>query len=183
VLTHVACDQQRRAADAALARDADRYRAAATELLTTIEDLDTLLATRPEYRLDTWLAEAVSWASTPAEAELYEANARRILTVWGHSRSELHDYSGRHWGGLVGSFYLPRWRRWYEHIERALGTGSPYRAREFEASLIEWEERWTTGRSDRTVERSEMATPGPDTAGGTLAVVRTLMPRYRAFRG
>ncbi|MEV4032506.1 alpha-N-acetylglucosaminidase [Streptomyces umbrinus] len=183
VLTHVACDQQRRAADAALTRDADRFRAAATELLTTIEDLDTLLATRPEYRLDTWLAEAHSWASTPAEAELYEANARRILTVWGHSRSELHDYSGRHWAGLVGSFYLPRWRRWYAYIAEALETGSPYRAQEFEASLIEWEERWTTERSDRTVERSEKATPGPDTAGTTLAVVRTLMPRYRAFRG
>ena len=94
----------------------------------------------------------------------------------GHSRSELHDYSGRHWAGLVRSFYLPRWRRWYEHIAGALESGSPYRAQEFEASLIEWEERWTA-------ERSETTPPGPDTAGATLDVVRTLMPRYRASRG
>ncbi|MEV0224493.1 alpha-N-acetylglucosaminidase [Streptomyces sp. NPDC050704] len=175
VLTHVACGQQRRAADAALARDADRFRVAVTALLTTIEDLDTLLATRPEHRLAGWLADARSWAATPAEADLYEANARRILTLWGHARSELHDYSGRHWSGLVRSFYLPRWQRWYEHIAHALETGSPYRAEEFETSLIDWEEHWTT-------LRGETARPGPDTAGTTLDAVRTLMPRYRAHR-
>lgn len=176
VLTHVACAHQRRAADAALARDADGFRAAATALLTTIEDLDATLATRPEYRLDAWLLDARSWATTPAEAELYEAGARRILTVWGHSRSELHDYSGRHWAGLVRSFHLPRWRSWYEHIDRALKNGSPYRAGEFEACLIDWEERWIADRTRTT-------TPGTRAAGTTLDVVRTLMPRYRASRG
>ncbi|TLS45255.1 alpha-N-acetylglucosaminidase [Streptomyces montanus] len=176
VLTHAACEQQWRAADAALARDADRFDSAARALLATIEDLDELLATRPEYRLDAWLADARSWASTPAEAELYEADARRILTLWGHARSELHDYSGRHWAGLVRSFHLPRWRRWYEHIGRAIETGSPYRAEEFEASLIDWEEGWIAGRS-------EVTTPGPHAARSTLDVVRTLMPRYRAPRG
>ncbi|MFE9682299.1 alpha-N-acetylglucosaminidase [Streptomyces sp. NPDC006285] len=175
VLTHVACERQWRAADAALARDADRFHRAADELLATVEDLDTLLATRPEYRLDAWLADARGWATTPAEADLYEAGARRLLTLWGHTRSTLHDYSGRHWAGLVRTFHLPRWRSWCEHITRAMETGSPYRAEEFEASLLAQEERWAAGRSRTTA-------PGPDTAGETLDVVRTLMPRYRAAR-
>ncbi|MGP4046033.1 alpha-N-acetylglucosaminidase C-terminal domain-containing protein [Streptomyces sp. 2A115] len=80
---------------------------------------------------------------------------------------------GRHWSGLVRSFHLPRWRHWCEHIAQALETGSPCRAEEFEASLIDWEERWTA-------LRGETAPPGPDTTGATLDVVRTLMPRYRA---
>ncbi|PSM40668.1 alpha-N-acetylglucosaminidase [Streptomyces dioscori] len=176
VLTHAACERQWRAADAALARDAEGFHRAARALLTTIEDLDTLLATRPEHRLDAWLADARAWATTPAEADLYETDARRLLTLWGHPHSKLHDYSGRHWAGLVGTFHLPRWRSWYEHIARALETGNPYRAKEFEASLLAQEERWVAGRSGPTP-------PEADTAGTTLDVVRTLMPRYRVLRG
>ncbi|KAA0940531.1 alpha-N-acetylglucosaminidase [Streptomyces apricus] len=175
LLTHAACAHQWRAADAAVARDADRFHRAAGELLDTIGDLDDLLATRPEYRLDTWLADARAWATTPADADLYEGNARRLLTLWGHTRSELHDYSGRHWAGLVRTFHLPRWRSWYEHVARALETGSPYPAEEFEASLLAQEERWVADRGATTP-------PGPDTAAATLDVVRTLMPRYRVLR-
>ncbi|MFI1213827.1 alpha-N-acetylglucosaminidase [Streptomyces sp. NPDC020802] len=176
VLTHLACERQWRAADAALARDAEAFHRAAGDLLDIIGDLDTLLATRPEHRLDTWLDDARSWATTPAEAELYEANARRVLTLWGHTHSKLHDYSGRHWAGLVRTFYLPRWRSWYEHIARALESGSPYPAKDFEESLLAQEEWWVA-------DRGPTAAPEPDTAAATLDVVRTLMPRYRVPGG
>ncbi|MDT0447354.1 alpha-N-acetylglucosaminidase [Streptomyces johnsoniae] len=172
VLTHLACARQLRAADAALARDADGFAAAADALLGTVADLDALLATRPEYRLADWLEAARGWAATPSEARLYEANARRVLTLWGHSRSELHDYAGRHWAGLVRSFHLPRWRRWCTHIAEAIRDGAPYRAEEFEASMIAWEERWVAG--DVPEEP-----PGPRAGATTAGVAQELWSRHR----
>ncbi|MEO3753292.1 alpha-N-acetylglucosaminidase [Streptomyces sp. B6B3] len=171
VLTHLACARQRRAADAALVRDADAFATAAAELLAVLANLDDLLSTRPEYRLDGWLADAAGWATTPEEAALYDANARRILTVWGHPHSELHDYAGRHWAGLVGSFYLPRWRRWCEEVARALRVGAAFDAEGFEASLVDWEERWVAGAAGT-------ASPPPATET-TAAVARGLLARYR----
>ncbi|WP_049576911.1 alpha-N-acetylglucosaminidase [Streptomyces sp. SBT349] len=173
LLTHAACAWQERAADAALARDAGAFDAAANALLTAVADLDAILATRPEYQLDDWLADARSWAGTPAEAALYEANARRILTVWGHGTSELHDYAGRHWAGLVRSFHLPRWRRWHERVAGALAAGSPFPAEEFEAELIAWEERWIATTGDPAPPREDAP------AGATPDVARTLLARYR----
>lgn len=170
VLTQLACRWQWQAADAALARDADAFEAAATALLAVIEDLDTLLATRPEYQLDDWLQDARRQSPDPAESALYEANARRLLTVWGHPGSALHDYAGRHWAGLVRSFHLPRWRRWHVQIAAALRTGAPLAAREFEASMTDWEERWIAAGPETE--------PGPSTAT-TAEVGRALLARYR----
>ena len=42
-------------------------------------------------------------------AELYELNARTLVTLWDKT-SHLHEYSYRLWGGLVSSFYYPRWK-------------------------------------------------------------------------
>lgn len=34
-------------------------------------------------------------------------NARRIVTVWG---PPVDDYAARIWSGLIGSYYLERWK-------------------------------------------------------------------------
>ncbi len=182
VLTHLACARQWAAADAAVARDAAGFADAAGALLEVLADLEELLGTRPEDEDDLggWLADAAGWATTRDEAALYEANARRLLTVWGHPRSELHDYSGRHWAGLVRSFYLPRWRRWCVAVAGAIEAGTPYPAEEFEASLIDWEERWIAATPESAPFRPAADTAAATTAATTTAAVaRALVARHR----
>ena len=59
------------------------------------------------------LAEARGAARGADAAAVFEANLRAQLTVWGaggvDGDSEVSDYANREWGGLVGSFYAPRW--------------------------------------------------------------------------
>ncbi len=98
--------------------------------------------------LSSWTGRARSWAKSAEEAELYESNARRLITLWGDGRSRLHDYSGRHWAGLVATFYLPRWRRWAEYLHECLVTNRDPDEESFTKELIEWEERWCSGSQD-----------------------------------
>ncbi|HLS15448.1 MAG TPA: alpha-N-acetylglucosaminidase TIM-barrel domain-containing protein [Beutenbergiaceae bacterium] len=89
-----------------------RNHGAARRFLTVFEDLEELLATRSEFRYDHWEAEALRWAESPEDARLLADNARRLVTVWGHSGDGyLDDYSARYWAGLVG-YYRQRWQQW-----------------------------------------------------------------------
>ncbi|MGC0272578.1 alpha-N-acetylglucosaminidase TIM-barrel domain-containing protein [Pseudactinotalea sp. Z1739] len=85
---------------------------AAERFLTVFDDLDALLATRPEYRYDHWEAQALRWATSDEDARVLADNARRLVTVWGQvGDGYLDDYSARYWSGLVG-YYGRRWREW-----------------------------------------------------------------------
>ncbi|MGC0252452.1 alpha-N-acetylglucosaminidase TIM-barrel domain-containing protein [Pseudactinotalea sp. Z1748] len=85
---------------------------AAERFLTVFDDLEALLATRPEYRYDHWEAQALRWATSDEDARVLTDNARRLVTVWGQvGDGYLDDYAARYWSGLVG-YYGRRWREW-----------------------------------------------------------------------
>ncbi|MEU4227051.1 alpha-N-acetylglucosaminidase TIM-barrel domain-containing protein [Nonomuraea sp. NPDC026600] len=121
-----------------MARVADRYYLDAVEqsvsrgtpglpeiarFLRAFEDLDRMLAARPEYTFQHWESKALSWAAGPADRDVLLDNARRIITVWGSTDSPLlDDYAGRHWSGLVGGYYRDRWELWARGLDRALAT-------------------------------------------------------------
>ncbi|WP_408964330.1 alpha-N-acetylglucosaminidase [Nonomuraea angiospora] len=93
--------------------------------LRVFEDLDRMLACRPEYTFQRWEAKARSWAADAADRDVLADNARRIITVWGTPDSPLlDDYAGRHWAGLVGGYYRDRWELWARGLGRAL-AGDP----------------------------------------------------------
>ena len=94
---------------------------AVTRFLAIFTDLDRLLATRPEFNLQAWEAQAASWAIDPAERTLLLDNARRIVTVWNPASPLLEDYAGRIWAGLVGGYYRERWQAWSEGLAAAAG--------------------------------------------------------------
>lgn len=94
--------------DAGGVRDHD----AAASFFGVFDDLEELLATRQEFRYDTWEQEARRWATGPEEDQLLADNARRLVTVWGHvGDGYLDDYSARYWAGLLG-YYRRRWQHW-----------------------------------------------------------------------
>jgi alpha-N-acetylglucosaminidase len=73
-----------------------------------MRELDGLLRCHPLHRLDRWVRFARAWGDTPAEADYYERDAKRQVTVWGGD-TILSDYAAKLWSGLVGGYYRGRW--------------------------------------------------------------------------
>ena len=103
-----------------------RYRHAAdcSELsrhqLELMRDLDELLATRKEFLLGPWLADARRWGETPEEQDRCEQGARELLTTWSGQDTDTNDYANRQWSGLVGTYYLARWQTWLDALQASI---------------------------------------------------------------
>ncbi|MFD7026198.1 alpha-N-acetylglucosaminidase TIM-barrel domain-containing protein [Promicromonospora sukumoe] len=108
---------------AARAGDPDGVREDMARLRTDLLRLDDLAAARPETRVSTWIDAARAWGDTPAERDTMEREARSLVSVWGGQHNGLHDYSGRHWQGLVRDLYLPRWQAWADWLADAAEAG------------------------------------------------------------
>lgn len=133
---------QKKITQAYRAKDKAIFRKLSQEFLQLILWQDTLLATRPEFRLGTWLERAKAKGETEDEKKLYEWNARVQITTWGNRQAAdkggLRDYSHREWAGLLKDFYYPRWKAYFDLLEKRL-TGE-------QVEDIDWyafEEPWT----------------------------------------
>jgi alpha-N-acetylglucosaminidase len=147
--------------------DFERY---SQRFLTLIDDMDRLLATRKDFLLGTWLEDARRWGKTPEEKNLYEFNARDLITLWGDKNSPLHDYACRQWSGLLRGFYKPRWQMFFHHLDSCLKSGAALNMRSFDKQVKDWEWQWVHGH--------EAYPTRP--AGDPVAVARELYKKYRA---
>lgn len=118
----------------------------ASVLDAALVELDALAATRPEGLVGRWIADARSWATTRDEAAALERDARRLVSVWGHQTSGLHDYSGRHWSGLIRDLYRPRWRAWSSWLGAAARDARTPDVDALRAEIIRIEEDWAAAR-------------------------------------
>jgi alpha-N-acetylglucosaminidase len=150
-------------------KDRPACRTAAARLLQLIRDMDELAATRQEFLLGRWIAEARAWGANDEERKLNEWNARNILTLWGPKDSSLKDYANRQWSGLLADFYLPRWKMFFERLDTALAEGQAFDAKRFEQDVRTWEEQWT--------HRTDAYPTAP--RGDSVAVAKKLWARYR----
>ena len=140
-----------------LAGDAAAFEEKKAAFLTLLADFDRLLALRKEWRLQTWIESARALGDTEEEKDLYEYNARAQITIWGNEENSLlFDYAWKEWSGLVGTYYLGRWRIFLDMLSRRLEAGDPYRddglpmfedriiwrASPFYSDLADWENRW-----------------------------------------
>lgn len=122
------------------------FRSGYESFLGMIKDIDALLSTEPFFHVNGWIESARNVcnemaAATDADRDWMEWNARTLITVWGDrlSASRLHDYSNREWGGMLSSFYLPRWKLFFDAVER--GDELPD-----EDGWYEIENEWTSNR-------------------------------------
>lgn len=99
---------------------------------TLLLGIDAILGQHPTLRLDRWVNFAKKHAVNPEQEHQYATNARRIVTVWG---PPVDDYSARIWSGLVGTYYLGRWKHYYE----SRLTGKPF-------DMAKWELDWVEGK-------------------------------------
>lgn len=133
--------------------------ARAKQAFDLMEQMDTLLAAHPIYRLERWLELARACATTPEELRQYEWNARMQVTLWGGTR--LSDYAAKVWSGLVRDYYLPRWKLFFEQLDSGQTTG-----------VREWEKSW--------VERTEFSPTRPPK--DPLAFARQLTKRLERLQ-
>lgn len=111
------------------------------KLLDLLSSLDSVLLTNENFLLSKWLADARSWAApnSTTEPSYYEYNARNQITLWG-PHGEINDYASKVWGGLVSSYYSPRWRIFVDYL-----TDHPktvYNATILAKSMLTFSEGW-----------------------------------------
>ena len=106
--------------------------AEASALEQTFESLmlrmDALLSAFPTTSMQTWTDRARACGSSAVDADAYESNARRIVTIWG---PPVDDYSARIWGGLIRDYYLPRWKAYFQQLR----SGEKF-------DFTRWENNW-----------------------------------------
>ena len=131
--------------------DRRSYARHSKEFLDLLLAQDRLLATRSEFRVGRWIAQARSLGNTPEEKDLYEWNARVQITTWGNrecaDKGGLRDYAHKEWNGILKDFYYKRWEAWWRMLQGVLDGG--------EMETIDWyamEEPWTVAHNPYPAE-------------------------------
>jgi alpha-N-acetylglucosaminidase len=138
------------------------------QILSLIADLDTLTATRREWLLGKWLANARSWGTTTAESNLCEYNARMLPTTWTSGVNELNDYANREWAGLLSGFYLPRWQQFITNLYAAVDNNQSFNESSARTAIGNWELQW--------INQHQVYPSTP--AGDTLVISSNLFQKY-----
>lgn len=169
VLGNYANVLQQEAADAFHHHDQPRFSETADRFLALIDDMNTLLGTRKDFLLGIWLADARSWGKTTAEKDLYEFNARDLITLWGDKNSPLHDYSCRQWAGLLAGFYKPRWEMFFRQADSCLEHHDTLNMQVFDDHIKDWEWGWVNSHESYPVHP----------AGSSVTVSQDMYDKYR----
>ena len=164
--------------DAYIRKDRPALDSAEARVIGLIADLDTLVGTRREFLLGPWLESAKAWGTTAAERDLYEWNARNIITLWGTKFTEgqnddLNLYAYKQWQGMFSGYYLPRWTEFFARLNKAMDEGKAFDRAPFAAESCEWEKEWSAGHARYQV------LPG----GDAVEVVRRMVGRWRGDAG
>jgi len=122
--------------------NAETFNAYANKFLTVIGDMDTLLASHKDFLLGTWLTSARQMGQTSAEKDLYERNARNLITLWGDKNSPLHDYACKQWAGMLSDFYKPRWQQFFSYVNQQIQQNQPVDENVFGEQIKDWEWNW-----------------------------------------
>lgn len=144
----------------------DKY---SSQFLELIDDMDKLVATRKDFLLGRWLASAKSCATNQQEKNLYERNARDLITLWGNMNSPLNEYSCRQWSGLLSDFYKIRWQKFFQKAKQNLLSGQEMNTAEFQNEIKNWEWNWVNSQKDYPVKPS----------GDCIKTVQALYKKYR----
>lgn len=133
---------QQEFARAHMQKDWERYEEKKTEFLTLIDDMDRMLGSHKDFILGKWLSDARRRGSTPKEKDLFEMNARDLITLWTGPDCKIHEYASKEWSGLLRGFYKQRWLRFFREVESCRDEGREFDQTAFEDSIIPWEWEW-----------------------------------------
>jgi alpha-N-acetylglucosaminidase len=169
VLADYALPLQRKWVNAYRDKNVTDFKKYSRQFIELIDDMNQLLATRNDFLLGKWLADARSCGTTDAEKDLYECNARNLITLWGDADSPLHEYSCRQWSGLMIDFYKVRWQKFFSTIDAALASGKEIDTVRFEKEIAQWEWQWVNSHKNFPTQSS----------GNSIDMVKKLYAKYR----
>jgi len=130
------------------AKDMKKIRTIRKQYIELITDFDNLLATRKEFLLGNWIEDAKAWGETKEEKDLYEWNARNLITLWGKECTEnqyddLNNYALKQWSGMFSRYHLIRWMKFFDEIEAAIQRNEEWDRSQFYIESCEWEKEWS----------------------------------------
>lgn len=135
-----------------------------------MQDMNRLVGTQEDFLFGRWIADARACADNPEDADLYEWNARNILTLWGNKKRNIRDYARRHWAGLISGFYLPRWELFCGYLNDRMDDGSKFNRGAAKKYLVGFEDEWCRKKDSYAVEA----------IGDPVAVSSELLKKYRS---
>jgi alpha-N-acetylglucosaminidase len=150
-------------------KDVVAFKKYSNQYLELMDDMDMLLATRKDFLLGKWIADARRCGTTDAEKALYEQNARDLITLWGDADSPLHEYSCRQWSGLLTDFYKVRWQKFFETTALAMKAGKSVDIVTFDKEISQWEWQWVNTQKNFPTEPT----------GNSIQVAKLLYNKYR----
>jgi alpha-N-acetylglucosaminidase len=142
VLANYANPLQQKMAAAYSSKDKAGFKQYNMQFLQLMDDMDALLSTRKDFLLGKWISEARANGITEKEKNLYEFNARDLVTLWGDKESGLREYSNRQWAGLIKGYYKPRWVMYFSQLDKSLSTGAAFDDQAFDKQVKDWEWQW-----------------------------------------
>jgi alpha-N-acetylglucosaminidase len=148
------------------AGDAAELEKAGNIYISALHDIDRLLATRPEYHLTANIDSARACGATAAESDLYEQNARTLITTWGRD-IENSDYAVKEWTGVMGSYYIPRWEQFIGMLKKSVADHKPADPN-WKKQVSDWDWAWTRDR----------IRPCEPESGNEVTVVRELLNKF-----
>jgi alpha-N-acetylglucosaminidase len=151
VLANHALSLQRKFVLAYQQKDLVSFKKYSSEFIDLIQDMDQLLATRKDFLLGTWVADARRWGVTPGEKALYEMNAKDLITLWGDKDCPLNEYACKQWSGLLNDFYKPRWEQFFNGLKLEMEGKQEFDKEAFTKQIKDWEWKWVNTRKDYPV--------------------------------
>ena len=100
-----------------------------------------MLAVRPEWTIQKWIADARAHGTTDAERDLYGSNAKNSDNHLGQraERACCFGCAWKEWAGLIGSYHIPRWEKFFAMLDEKAKEGFDYPA--YEDTLPVFENR------------------------------------------
>ena len=144
VTSNAALDLYHKAQDSFFNKDVEGLRASSKEFMEWLVLCESVTEDQEERLLGFWIAKArEAGGENAADADLFELNARTVVTLWGVQESGLHEYSYRLWADMVEGFYDVRWKSFWEKVIDSVETGVEFVQTDYVAEITAWEESWT----------------------------------------
>ncbi|KAG0010464.1 hypothetical protein BGZ80_001462 [Entomortierella chlamydospora] len=149
------------------ANDVKKIQEYGRRIVALIKDADTLLNTSPFFSFGAWVLAAKTSIDPingnidkqlkfnsnspggPNKAEylhFLESNARDIFTWWGPDGTgppdALPDYASKQWGGMLTSYYLPRWQLFISQLEESVKTKKAWNRDDYITQAVAREAQW-----------------------------------------
>lgn len=149
-------------------KDAPQMRNYASKIEQLFADIDKLLASNRNFLVGKWIADAKSMTTNAVEANYYEKDARKIITVWGEKGRDLNDYANRSIAGLMKDYYAARWKILLEDAIKSVENKTPLDEKAVLEKVNELSWSW-----------SENTNPYPSCPiGNTMEISKKLYQKY-----